>query len=252
MIAIANYSILGVLNISYNSLISLFLAMPIELGGLGLDPLRMVVYHECQPRLCRGFPGPLCQQIGSSVRREAPIRLFHVRLSALMAFVPGNKLVGKTLWFDVGVWVGIVMMGVSFAISDMAYSYYTFLFTCHLDRRLFKRLYRHDHHCSGAQQQSLGATNGLSQAVVCIGRIFAPGMATSMFSFSVEHNLMGGYMVYSFLFSLSSFAIVLARRLIHKPEDSVEELSSGSKSNAVLLEAPGGFLSMRTQAGPPC
>jgi len=71
--------------------------------------------------------------------------------------------------------------------------------------------------------QSRGSTNGLSQTSGCIGRIFAPAMATSRFSFSVERNLLGGYAVYAFLFSLSCFAIVLARRLIHKPEDPGEE-----------------------------
>jgi len=75
-------------------------------------------------------------------------------------------------------------------------------------------------------KQSLGATNGLSQTTVCIGRIFAPAMVTSMFSFSVEHNVLGGYAVYALLFSLSCFAIVLARRLIYKPEDSGEEVVS--------------------------
>ena len=73
-------------------------------------------------------------------------------------------------------------------------------------------------------KQSRGATNGLSQTAACIGRIFAPAMATSMFSFSVEYNLLGGYAVYAFLFSLSCFAIVLARRLIHKPDDSGEDV----------------------------
>ena len=73
-------------------------------------------------------------------------------------------------------------------------------------------------------KQSLGATTGLAQAAVTIGRIFAPAMATSMFSFSVEHNILGGYAVYALLFSLSCFAVVLARRLIHESEDSGEEV----------------------------
>ena len=73
-------------------------------------------------------------------------------------------------------------------------------------------------------KESRGATNGLSQTAACIGRIVGSAMATSMFSFSVEHNLLGGYAVYAFFFSLSCFAIVLARRLIHKPEDEEEEV----------------------------
>ena len=68
-------------------------------------------------------------------------------------------------------------------------------------------------------KESRGATNGLSQTVSCIGRIFGSAMATSMLSFSIEHNLLGGYAVYAFLFILSCFAVVLARCLVHKPEN---------------------------------
>ena len=74
-------------------------------------------------------------------------------------------------------------------------------------------------------KESRDATNGLAQTAASIGRIVGSAMATSMFSFSVEHNLLGGYAVYAFLFSLSCFAIVLARHLIHEPEDSEAEVA---------------------------
>jgi len=42
-------------------------------------------------------------------------------------------------------------------------------------------------------------------------------MATSLFSFSVEHQLLGGYAVYAILFVLSCFALLLALRLPNRP-----------------------------------
>ena len=40
-ISVANYASLAFLEMSYSALIPLFLAMPIEIGGLGFDPRRI-------------------------------------------------------------------------------------------------------------------------------------------------------------------------------------------------------------------
>lgn len=72
---------------------------------------------------------------------------------------------------------------------------------------------------SAPNKRSLGATNGLSQTTVSIARAIGPALATSLFSFSVEMNLLGGYAVYAFFASLSCFAIVLSTHLPEKVWD---------------------------------
>ena len=62
-------------------------------------------------------------------------------------------------------------------------------------------------------RRSLGATHGLSQMAVSIARIVAPSFSTSLFSFSVERNLLGGYAVYAVYSFLSCFAVWLATSL---------------------------------------
>ena len=66
---------------------------------------------------------------------------------------------------------------------------------------------------SAPNKRSLGATNGLSQTTVSIARAVGPAMASSLYSFSVQHNLLGGYAVYAIMFILSCFAALLAQRL---------------------------------------
>jgi len=127
MIAIANYSILEVLNISYNSLISLFLAMPIEIGGVGLDPLRIGYILSANRAFVAVF---LALFVDRLVRRFGERHLFVYSMSAfllLWPLFPATSLWAKHSGLTMGVWVGIVMMGVSFAMSGMAYSYYTSL-----------------------------------------------------------------------------------------------------------------------------
>ena len=65
-------------------------------------------------------------------------------------------------------------------------------------------------------KRSLGATNGLAFTIVSAVRILAPLTATSLYSFSVEHNLLGGYAVYIVLTLLSCFAVLFALLL---PDD---------------------------------
>ena len=66
---------------------------------------------------------------------------------------------------------------------------------------------------SAPDKRSLGATNGLAQTTASVVRAIGPAMATSLFSFSVEHQLLGGYAVYAILFVMACFGVLLALRL---------------------------------------
>lgn len=72
---------------------------------------------------------------------------------------------------------------------------------------------------SAPNQRSLGATNGLSQTTVSIARAIGPALSTSLFSYSVEMNLLGGYAVYVIFAILSYFALRLATCLPEKVWD---------------------------------
>ena len=127
MIAIANYSILEVLNVSFNSIIPLFLAMPIEIGGVGLDPLT-IGYLMSANRVLVAVS--LALFVDKLVRRFGERHLFVYSMSTsllLWPLFPAINLWAKHFGLTMGVWVGIVMMGVSFVMSDMAYSYYNSL-----------------------------------------------------------------------------------------------------------------------------
>lgn len=66
---------------------------------------------------------------------------------------------------------------------------------------------------SAPNKESLGATNGLSQTTVSFARAIGPAMATSMFSLSVQYNLLGGYAVYVFFIVLTLIAMLLVAHL---------------------------------------
>ena len=52
-----------------------------------------------------------------------------------------------------------------------------------------------------------------------------PALSTSLFSFSVENNILGGFGVYVALATLSVFVVYLATRLPPKPWDEYHDSS---------------------------
>lgn len=69
-----------------------------------------------------------------------------------------------------------------------------------------------------------------------IARAIGPALSTSLFSFSVEKNILGGSGVYVAFATLSIFAIYLATHLPLKPWD--EYGSNGSTQNVVERALP--------------
>jgi hypothetical protein len=78
---------------------------------------------------------------------------------------------------------------------------------------------------SAPTKRSLGATNGLSQTTVSIARAIGPAMSTSLFSVSVEKNILGGYGVYALLSSISFLSLILASKLPGKVWEEKEDYS---------------------------
>ena len=76
---------------------------------------------------------------------------------------------------------------------------------------------------SAPNKRSLGATNGLAQTTVSVARALGPAFSTSLFSFSLEQNILGGFGVYALLFVLSIGAVFLATRLPSKLWDEDDE-----------------------------
>jgi len=82
---------------------------------------------------------------------------------------------------------------------------------------------------SAPNKRSLGATNGLSQTTVSIARAIGPAMSTSLFSFSVERNILGGYGSFAFFAVLALFGVALACQLPHEVWDHQEKQDEASE-----------------------
>ncbi|KAF5327242.1 hypothetical protein D9619_004767 [Psilocybe cf. subviscida] len=209
ILSIANYVTLAFLDISICVLLPLFLYMPIELGGLNLRPVLigyvMALYGV----------GTACFQIpffAKLVRRYGSRNLFIWSVASFLpAFTlfPVASLVAKSWGVNWGVWALVFM--ILFLLFFM-YSSYGCIFMYVTE--------------SAPDRRSLGAVNGLAQTTVSMARAVGPALSTSLFSLSIQHNIMGGYGVYFIMIVFTMLALLLAVQLPEKMWGSEEEEST--------------------------
>lgn len=203
IISVSNYVSLAFLNICMNALLPLFFAMPIEIGGLGLSPPTIGFLMGLYGAGCGVFQGLFFSRI---VERFGEKRVFMFGVSLfipMFAMFPVISCVARWYGLCTSVWVLVSVFLSLLAVMDLSYGCIFMYITT-----------------SAPNKRSLGATNGLSQTTVSIARAIGPAMSTSLFSISVEKNILGGYGVYALLSFLSVLALILGSKL---PEALWEE-----------------------------
>ncbi|KAI0351304.1 MFS general substrate transporter [Trametes cingulata] len=182
LISVANYGVLSLVEIAFLALLPLFLATPIELGGLGLDPPTIGIILGTF-----GVLNGLIQALLFAKLMDiwGPKRMFQ---QGLLMFVPlyllfpAMNLYAKAHGITPVLWVLVFVQQLLMVVMDLSFGA-IFIFVT----------------SSAANNRSLGATNGVAQLVASVTRAIGPAAATSLFAASLEHNWLGGYGVYPIL-----------------------------------------------------
>ncbi|KAJ6507874.1 major facilitator superfamily transporter [Mycena vitilis] len=205
VISVSNYVALWFLNTTLAALLPLFLAMPLEIGGLALSPPTIGLILSAY-----GLATGLFQALffARFVRRFGEKRVFMNGMMTCLpvfALFPLMSVIARRAGISFVVLILLACVLALGALMDTAYGA-VFMFVT-----------------ASAPRSSRGTVNGLSQTLVALARSIGPALSTSLFSFSVQHNLLGGYFVYLVFFVLSGFALVLARRLPDQIWDDVDD-----------------------------
>ncbi|KAJ7473389.1 major facilitator superfamily domain-containing protein [Mycena latifolia] len=203
ILSISNYASLALLFICVASLLPLLLAMPPEIGGLGLPPAKigliLSAYNASMAVFQALFSGKL-------IKRFGPSRVFVAATSMclpIFAFLPVMSMLAQRTDATFLIWALVSCVLFLGVLVDTGFGA-IFMFVT-----------------ASAPTRSRGTVNGLAQTAVSSAKAIGPAMATSLFSLSVEKNLLGGYAVYVILLALSALALLLATRL---PAEVWEEL----------------------------
>jgi len=209
ILSVSNYVTLAFMEIMFISLLPLFMAMPIELGGLGFTPMA-IGYVLGTVGIWSGIFSMLF--LAKLHRRFGERRVFIVGMlgfSVNFTMLPLINIVAHRTGVTWVVWCLLTFSLSLVPVMDACYSCIFIFITA-----------------SSPNKNSLGATNGISQTTVSIARAIGPALATSLFSFSVERSILRGYAVYLILFSLSCVVLLPAVQLPVKPWDENDKQNS--------------------------
>ncbi|KAI0275665.1 major facilitator superfamily domain-containing protein [Russula aff. rugulosa BPL654] len=197
VISIANYGLIGLLEMIAGVLIPLVWSTPVEFGGLSMSPasiglwmagyglLNGIFQFVAFPHIVERF-GPRCVFI-VSISSFAPMYLMLFFENLTMRHIYGGASLTVLL---------IILQLSSIAIADMGFSS-VFMYVS----------------SSAPSRRSLGATNGLAQTIVSIQRTVAPAAAASLFAFSLNNNVLGGNFTYVVLTALVCVGLCIAAQL---------------------------------------
>ncbi|KAJ7056720.1 major facilitator superfamily multidrug-resistance, DHA1 sub-family [Mycena amicta] len=187
VIALTNHAFLCFCQMSYDVMIPLVYATPIDKGGLGLSPLYIGRIMGTV-----GFLNIFTQTFlsGKFIRRYGPRAIFRTTFIllpiAFLAYPLLNHFARIAGRVDAAV---IAVMALQLSASFSIFPTYACTQIFLVD--------------ASPTQNSLGGVNGLAQMVSSTLRSVAPSLSASLFATSVSHNLLGGNMVFFVLCGLS-------------------------------------------------
>ncbi|RXW25541.1 hypothetical protein EST38_g338 [Candolleomyces aberdarensis] len=205
IITVANYGLLAFVDMSVSALIPLVYSTPVEYGGLGMDPLKIGTIMGSFAIVNGVFSGLL---LGSLVRRYGTLDIYRTGIFTffivIACFPIGSALARRAGGVDDFV---ISVVGIQFLSLVTLEPCYAAMMLMVIENCPSKLL--------------LGSANGAAQMVTSGARAVAPAFASSLFSLSIQHNLLGGYAVYYVLVVLVAIMIRASRYLPSPPLEQV-------------------------------
>ncbi|KAH9926269.1 MFS general substrate transporter [Epithele typhae] len=197
VLSIATYGALALADIAFVSLLPLFCATPLALGGLGLGPPAIGTLL-CAAGLANGVIqvlvfAPLVDRFGAKRVLQTALAAF-VPLFALFPAVAASARAAGGVRAATMALLGAQLVLV--CLTNMAYG------------AVFMYI-----RSAAPDDRNLGAVNGAAQVVASVSRALGPAAATALFARALERAWLGGCGVYVVLATLSACAVVVSAPL---------------------------------------
>lgn len=189
LIVILNYGTLALFDIALRSLIPVFYATPVNMGGLGLDPPRigniLSIFGIANGLFQVFLFARLHDRFGTKVVYTCGIA---TSVPIIIAF-PIINVLSQTYGIGAMVWLAVALQLIISTLLNMCFACAAIYIAA-----------------ASPNRASLGAVNGLAQTVAALVRIIGPASAMSMFSFSLRDPNYA-WAVYYFMMMLALLAV---------------------------------------------
>jgi len=200
LISIANYAILALLEMASLALIPLMWSTSVEFGGLNYGPVSIGLWMSMYGCIDGIFQFTLAPHILDRFGGRYAFMISVTACAVVYIMFPFENLALRMRQADGGpnevVSLLILLQLSSLCVRGMGFSA-VFIFIA----------------SAAPSKQSLGATNGLAQAVISIQRTIGPAAADWLFAFSVTNNVLGGNFVYVVLLVVVCVGLCVATGL---------------------------------------
>ena len=197
LIAAGSYATLSLLDIALRTVIPVFCAMPIEMGGLNLDPPAigniLALLGISSGIIQVLFFAPMHDWLGAKTQFLVSVSLY---LPVIALFPVINAVarlygVGYFAWSLIGLQM-ILSIFAFFAFGESARC----IAVVNLTIRVQSAVTFMYISAAAPNKASIGATNGIAQLLVSVMRAIGPATVNSAYSLSIEKHIMGGYFAY--------------------------------------------------------
>ncbi|KAG1786377.1 major facilitator superfamily domain-containing protein [Suillus plorans] len=202
---IASYATMDLFQKGFNSVLPVFYATPIQLGGLSLDPPRIGALLAASDVIHGIFRLLFYTQLHDRFGARA---IFITGVSSgipIVILFPVTSALARAYGIGMAVWLCVV---VQLALK-------TSLVLCFPCMALFIR-------AAAPNRASLGTTNGIVMVVVAVAKVIGPASAASVFSYSLQEGH-DAWSIYYFFIAIVFLAVGTALLLPRNPsvwEDS--------------------------------
>lgn len=192
LLAAGSLASFSILDISFRTLLPVFLATPIEMGGLGLDPPLIGVILATIGISGGAFQllffSPLHNRLGGKILFIAAVSLFF----PVAALFPITNRVGREQGLNNVVWLLVSLQILLFVCASFALSV---TFVCV--------------NSAAPNRASIGATNGLAQLMVAVVRAIGPLAVNSAFTLGIQKHIMQGTFAYWLMAGMTIISLAI-------------------------------------------
>ncbi|KAG2150249.1 major facilitator superfamily domain-containing protein [Suillus bovinus] len=196
LVATGSYAGISLVDIAFRTVQPVFYAIPISLGGLGLDTPTIGTILAVQGML-NGVMQPLAFARLHDIMGAKKLWLFAVACALpMIALLPALNTLARSSGVVQSVWYLVALQVALMSCANFAYGI-SFMYIA----------------AASPNRASVGATNGFAQVVVSVMRAIGPAAANSAFSISIKRQYLGGNLVYCVMAGMVCMAICVGTLL---------------------------------------